>query len=550
MKQFRLLLLLMGAVSLLTVGCDSDTPLDEENPPAIVGGSSNDVTRSVTSGKKPKKGEDERSSDNFKTSNMASGTHFLWNCPDTVNFDVKRDYRWPENNGKDTYFARNLGNGSITKKKGTDYFYIANPKGAGGDFEVVYTVFTAEEGYEYASSRHKPHADQTHRSSFNFSLTGDYTHYEIECPEGITFSIHKDKTAAADEVMLTNMRNGMIITNPENNHLYIADPHGATYPFVVTFKPAKAPATDWMAHVDGKKYLYELSIPGTHDSGTGTDKIGAGSTKCQNFSFATQLNDGIRFIDVRMDDNLQVCHGFDYAGLYFTKVLEMCNSFLDKHPKETILMSIKGENGGTLTKSLEAYFAKDSVNPVSKFYRKEDIPTLNDARGKIVMFRRFKKPETGEWGININDHWPQDSTGVFTNGNNSFYVEDKFFEFWSWDDHDTKEKVSEVKQAIKDAYGNSAYKKHMFLTFNSVAIGLWGVSHTPWTYAWGGVGIDPSMNPALSDILDGYLKKRTGPVRFGTVILDFYNKHGKDDNEFLVYKIINANFKEDLIPIP
>jgi len=32
----------------------------------------------------------------------------------------------------------------------------------------------------------------------------------------------------------------------------------------------QAAGNNWMAEVDGEKYLYELSIPGTHDSGHST----------------------------------------------------------------------------------------------------------------------------------------------------------------------------------------------------------------------------------------------------------------------------------------
>ncbi|MDF9829094.1 phosphatidylinositol-specific phospholipase C [Parabacteroides sp. PF5-6] len=546
MKKFKFALILLSALSFLATGCDDDTPIDE-NPP-LVGASTDEATRTVTSERRPMKGEDERSSDNFSTKDMISGTHILWNCPDTVNFDVKEDYRWPENGGKDEYYARNLTNGSITQMTQKSNLYIANPKGAGGKFNVEYTVFTAHAGYEYISSRHKPHADQERRSSFNFSLNNNlYTHYLVECPEGISFTIQKDKTSAKDEIVQNRVRNGMIIISPRMNDLYISDPSGATKPFVVCFVPTSSPAESWMKHLDGKKYLYELSIPGTHDSGTGTDKVSAGPSKCQNFSLATQLRDGIRFLDIRIDDNFQVCHGIDYCGFSFTDALKTCNSFLEKHPSETILMSVKGENGGTLTKQMEKYFA-DDTNPINKVFKEERIPTLDEVRGKIVILRRFAKPQTGQWGVNIYDQFPEDSVGIFTNHKNSFYVEDMYLKFLKL--HKTEKKADAIDEAIALSTKDRAYSKHMFILFNSIGYGI-NLTHTPWSYAWdGGVNIKPIMNPFMSGLLKHYLKDRKAPVRVGIIPLDFYNKHGHDDNDYIVYKIINTNFAKDLIVLP
>ena len=60
----------------------------------------------------------------------------------------------------------------------------------------------------------------------------------------------------------------------------------------------------WMKHVDGSKYLDELSIPGTHDSGTcSVDNDTEPQTslaKCQQDYIPTQLLEGIRYFDIRL----------------------------------------------------------------------------------------------------------------------------------------------------------------------------------------------------------------------------------------------------------
>lgn len=63
----------------------------------------------------------------------------------------------------------------------------------------------------------------------------------------------------------------------------------------------------WMSHVDGNKYLDELSIPGTHDSSTcSVDNDTEPQTslaKCQQDYIPTQLLEGIRYFDIRLGKN-------------------------------------------------------------------------------------------------------------------------------------------------------------------------------------------------------------------------------------------------------
>lgn len=141
--------------------------------------------------------------------------------------------------------------------------------------------------------------------------------------------------------------------------------------------------------------------------------------------------------------------------------------------------------------------------------------------------------ESNNWGIDIYKRWPDNRTDTFTNdAGDSFYVEDRYFEM-SESTHDTVEKASEVKKAI-EAAGEAQYKNNMFLIFNSVAA---TVNHSPWDYAWGEVGIDPIMNPKLSDILNNVAENK----RVGVILMDFYNKHGHDDKLLLSKRIIKHN---------
>ena len=55
---------------------------------------------------------------------------------------------------------------------------------------------------------------------------------------------------------------------------------------------------NWMGLLNGNLSLASLSIPGTHDSGASYE-YWSGTAKCQDISIASQLDIGIRFLDIR-----------------------------------------------------------------------------------------------------------------------------------------------------------------------------------------------------------------------------------------------------------
>ena len=74
----------------------------------------------------------------------------------------------------------------------------------------------------------------------------------------------------------------------------------------------------WMKYVDDNKFLDELSIPGTHDSGTcsvdNDTEPQSSQVKCQQDYIPTQLLEGIRYFDIRLGkgDNPGIDHGMYY----------------------------------------------------------------------------------------------------------------------------------------------------------------------------------------------------------------------------------------------
>ncbi|NQY65348.1 MAG: hypothetical protein HRT38_16850 [Alteromonadaceae bacterium] len=66
----------------------------------------------------------------------------------------------------------------------------------------------------------------------------------------------------------------------------------------------KITTENWISNLEGSVTLDKLSIPGTHDSGA--SKARKGQAHNQNFDIITQLNDGIRFLDIRVKYETQI----------------------------------------------------------------------------------------------------------------------------------------------------------------------------------------------------------------------------------------------------
>lgn len=154
---------------------------------------------------------------------------------------------------------------------------------------------------------------------------------------------------------------------------------------------------DWMANVPDDTTLGHMSIPGTHDSCTYTypHNIKVGCVKTQNWNISTQLNNGIRFLDLRCclysDGVIWMYHGTESLKLTLTDVLAACATFLNDHPKETVLLSIKKENTGNHPASDEDFieaFNNNIRDYKTLFWNENKIPVLSELRGKLAVVSR------------------------------------------------------------------------------------------------------------------------------------------------------------------
>ena len=173
-----------------------------------------------------------------------------------------------------------------------------------------------------------------------------------------------------------------------------------THSYLAIFSSAKLDS--WMGKLKDHIPLSSLSIPGTHNSPTHYKALP--SVRCQAVSLEDQLNNGVRFLDIRVQvespedtssDRLILVHSAFPVSLtgnkYFRELLNTVTHFLDTHPSETVIMSIKREGTGSATDAqLSKRLHDHYINPdQSRWYTDNATPRLGSVRRKIVLLRRF-----------------------------------------------------------------------------------------------------------------------------------------------------------------
>lgn len=175
----------------------------------------------------------------------------------------------------------------------------------------------------------------------------------------------------------------------------------------------------WMKYVDDNKLLDELSIPGTHDSGTcsvdNDTEPQSSQVKCQQDYIPTQLLEGIRYFDIRLGkgNDPGICHGDFYLFkkdgyyLHLSDVIGYFKTFLSENPREALIMLASRGNDEATDDGVTMAFAKVMDDKPDLFYTSSHVPTLGEVRGKIVLLRRFRlagNSASGHtWGLGLTE---------------------------------------------------------------------------------------------------------------------------------------------------
>lgn len=227
----------------------------------------------------------------------------------------------------------------------------------------------------------------------------------------------------------------------------------------------------WMGNVHDNKFLDELSIPGTHDSGTcsvdNDTEPQTSQVKCQQDYIPTQLLEGIRYFDIRLgkgDDP-----GIDHGGFYLFKkdgnflhlsdVIGYFTTFLKENPTEALIMLVSRGNDEATDEGITTAFAKVMDENPDLFYTSSRVPTLGEVRGKIVLLRRFRLAGNSvsghTWGLDLTE-W-DDKTKAHSDSTTMCLVQDaRGFE--ETDDAGTKEPYC-TKVYAQDKYKLSGTDK-------------------------------------------------------------------------------------------
>ena len=172
----------------------------------------------------------------------------------------------------------------------------------------------------------------------------------------------------------------------------------------------------WMADISGEKKLFSLNIPGTHDCAARYVQF-AHIAKCQDKSIYEQLCIGIRALDIRVKpkgNRLLMVHAIAKVfntpnklgkQMDFEDVLSQIYQFLDENPSETVIIQFKNGSGKRFEKSFDNLINTYIKGNENKWFVKNEVPTLDEARGKIVLIRRCLMDKN-------NPEYTNENTGI------------------------------------------------------------------------------------------------------------------------------------------
>lgn len=284
-------------------------------------------------------------------------------------------------------------------------------------------------------------------------------------------------------------------------------------------------SADWMARLDDALPLNRVVLPGTHDSATQYVQL-AFFSKCQGMSISEQLEAGYRYLDIRLGEDesgiaLMLMHGFTQcktgfgpksAPLYLEDVLGQCFAFLVQHPTETVLFCVKYEHGDMSEAQFAALLRRYVDNNPARWLQTDHMPTLGEARGKMVLLRRYEA-DVGLpflWENQSGSEDPSLNSAANDNGGYTLYVQDRY-------EYDTDEKWNAFRAGLENGAGVGDVSLNFLSTKGSFVYGH------PWFFAH-------SLNERLASL-------PLSAERFpGWIVVDFGSAE-------LARHIYEANFK-------
>ncbi len=164
-----------------------------------------------------------------------------------------------------------------------------------------------------------------------------------------------------------------------------------------------ARAEDWMARLDPAAYVYQLSIPGTHDAATGNGFsgdlgmwLGDAMGRTQDLSLAEQWAAGIRAFDLRptvSGDHLHIHHGILPTAISFADAMHLLRDSVQAHPSEFAIVILRHEDDAeddaarAQWPAMMGQVLKDETLEPFIIPFSRDL-TVSDMRGHILVLSR------------------------------------------------------------------------------------------------------------------------------------------------------------------
>lgn len=323
--------------------------------------------------------------------------------------------------------------------------------------------------------------------------------------------------------------------------------------------PSKA--KNWMNHLPDNALICMLSIPGTHDSGTGNGfepevaTYGERFARTQDLDIARQWKAGIRAFDLRPcshGEYLNINHSIISTNVRFDDVLFMLRDLLVANPSEFAIILMNHESDGDVDKNYNELVVRLLRDNRIKNYLADFNSTLTvkDVRGKILILSRDRyadEPIAGGFfsGWTGSDNWER-QTSCHIKGklgtDASCYVQD----YWSTHEPGAQQiKLDIIRRMLDFSTGHESTSQANAIWYFNMA-SAYALADTlfgkPFALSDGYRLNATHTNAAIVEYLDSHKAGPTGIVMADYAGVDKSNGY-KVRGKKLVRTIINNNFR-------
>ncbi len=278
----------------------------------------------------------------------------------------------------------------------SDYFYYKVPSASGVDAGLCDANGTLEDNTKSTCDA----TTTTFVDIVNPNATGDELAncVELEPGESVTLTVFLPPMVNMKGVKLrvacAGSNASQSVTATVNSDILASSKKKIKLPAI----EGASTGNNWITGLNGKIYVQQLSIPGTHDAGACSTTL-ANAGRTQALSIEDQFKMGIRAFDLRpayrsSEKEFWLYHGFTRTDYKLNDVLNYFKEQLIANPYEFVLIQMRHETEDKVWPLQEKNTDKwDEIYNLLKIYDeyivqwKPDL-TIDECRGKMIIFTR------------------------------------------------------------------------------------------------------------------------------------------------------------------